>query len=192
MGRVVRSGSCMDTRRIYGGSERLARVAGSLAGSSVSGTAYWVYLTQIREDMQLGGNVSLHCTTVGAGTQVAEVCLASSPSGPNRASKQLTRIVASNSLLTLTAGVGLKRATGPLTSGGVAADVAAGTHLWIGFRQAMQTTQAIFWSLAGDKMNGEILVTAGCAALDTIGTVTGALVAAAVTAQAPDVNFTID
>lgn len=181
---------------MFGGPARLARVAGSIAGSSTSGVAYWVYIGQLTQDQSLGGNVSLHCTTVGAGTQTAEVALASTPLAPKRTSQVLTRIASSNSLLTLTSGTGLKRATGPLTMSGVAASVAAGTHLWIGIRVVMGTTQPIFWSLAGDKMNGEILTTSaanlGGATLDNFTTVTGSLIAAAVTAQAPDLTFTLD
>lgn len=186
----------MDTPRVLGGSPRLARVAGSLAGSGVSGTAYWVYLTQLAEDSD-GGNcqVALHCTTAGAGTQVADVALASTPYGPKRASQVLTRLASSNSLLTL-ASAGVKRCTGPMTMNGNAPALTAGMHLWVGFRQAMQTTQAIFWSLAGDKMNGEILISNAAAlngsTLDNFTTVTGSLIAAAVTAQCPDVCFTLD
>jgi hypothetical protein len=185
-------------QRVFGASKNLARVAGSIAGSSASGVAYWIYLCQLAEDSNGGAcQFSAHCTTLGAGTQTAEVALASTPSAPKRSSQVLTRLASSASLLTLTS-VGAKRATGALTIGGAAPVLTAGMHLWLGIRIVMGTTQPILWSLAGDKQNGEILTTAAATitglgvTLDTFTTLTGSLIAAAVTAQAPDLNFTLD
>lgn len=188
-------------QRIFGGSARLARVAGSIAGSSASGVAYWIYIGQLAEDLIVGAsgsNISLHCSTVGAGTQVAEAALASTPSAPKKASQVLTRLASSNSWLTLTTGTGLKKLTNSLTLAGGQTTVPAGTHCWIGSRIVMGTTQPIFWSLAGDRLNGEILTTAAATitglgvTLDTFTTLTGSLITAALTAQAPDLQFTLD
>lgn len=188
-------------QRIFGGSPRLARVAGSIAGSSAAGVAYWIYLGQLAEDIIVGAtgsDVALHCTTVGAGTQAAEAALASTPSAPKKSSQVLTRLASSNSFLTLTAGTGLKKLTTSLKFGGAQVGIANGTHMWIGARFLMGTTQPIFWSLAGDRLNGEILTTPAATitglgvTLDTFTTLTGSLIAAAITAQAPDLQFTLD
>lgn len=79
--------------------------------------------------------------TNGAGTQTAEVALASSPLAPNKTAQTLTKLSADGTLDDLTTGAtDVKRNTTALNSGS-GYTVAAGTHVWALIRTAMGTTQ---------------------------------------------------
>src|SRR2546428_5661404 len=90
----------------------------------IAGTAYYVYLGRLAKGLTVKF-VEFHVTTLGAGAQTAEVGLFSTPSAPNKSAQTLTKIVATGTLDSLTAGTGVKRNTASF-----AQNVDAGTHLW--------------------------------------------------------------
>lgn len=163
-----------------------AQVAGSAAGSSVSGTAYWVYQGYIAETQFFNG-ITLFVTTAGVGTQTAEMVFATTSSGPKRAPQTLSKLGVANTALTALTSTGVKRPGVAMNVG-----VPGGVHLWAGFRQAMLTTQAVCWSFGADLGHGALLTTAAAGALSGAGPWAGLLPTAAVTAQAPALFATLD
>ena len=123
---------------------------------------------------------------VGAGAQVAEVGLFSTPSAPNKSAQTLTKIVATGTVDALTA-TGVKRNT---TS--FAQNVDAGTHLWAAIRTAMATTQPTTYGLEADMSQGHVLTTTGGGALTGLTTASGTLVAIGTGFTAPHLTVTLD
>ncbi len=122
----------------------------------------------------------------GVGAQTAEVGLFSSTGPPAKANKTLTKLVSTGTVDNLT-GTGVMRNTGAFATA-----VGVGTYLWAGIRTAMATTQPTLLAMTGDMAQGNILSTVGAGALTAAGPWTGAIIAAAVTAQCPDLRATLD
>lgn len=149
--------------------------AGPLQGvaqmSPISGTAYWNYIGFAPRAITIDAP-ELFVVVVGVGAQTAELCIATTPVGPNRAGQTLTKIAATGSIDSLTA-TGLKR-----PSSALGAAVPARSHVWVGFREAMATTQARASAVYGDFGEGFLLATAAAGALTASSTFTGSLVTA--------------
>lgn len=153
---------------------------------TITDTAYWVYVGCSPRARTIA-HVEFRLATGGAGTQTAEVALASSPLSPNKTAQVLTKIAADGTLGDVTGAAGIYRNTTTM-----AASVAAGVHLWAGVRFAMSITQPILRALTSDWGEGYILATATPGALTGTGPWTGALVAEAVTAQGPALRVVSD
>lgn len=151
----------------------------------ISATAYFVYMGRTTKILT-PQYVEFFVSTIGAGAQVAEVGLFSTPLGPNNAGQSLTKIVSTGTVDGLT-GTGMKRNSAPF-----ATQVPAGTHLWAGIRTAMATTQPTIESLCKDFSEGAVLTTAGAGVLTGAGPFTGAQIAAAVGPIAPDLRVRLD
>lgn len=166
---------------------------------TISNKAYFVYLGLTKAEI-MPKFVEFYLAVVGTGTQAAEVGLFSSPAAPNKAAQVLTKIVASGTLDSLTAGVGVKRNTTALSylfdpGGGddpYDIPIPAYTHLWAGIRTAMGTIQPTITGLVNDMAQGQILATATSGALTAAGPWTGAIIAAALTETCPDLRATMD
>lgn len=162
---------------------QLPSIAGAVTTAS---TAYFVYVGQVQSAITVN-RVECFVTSVGAGTQTAEIGLFSSPSAPNRAGQTLTKIVATGTVDALTS-AGLRRNTTAF-----AQSVSAGVHLWAGIRISMVTTQPQLYGLTADISDGQILSTASATAFTSGTTYSGALITASVTAwQAPHLRVTLD
>jgi hypothetical protein len=152
----------------------------------VSGTAYFVYLGRTLGAVT-PARVEFLVTTVGAGAQVAEVGLFSTPTAPSRAAQSLTKLVSSGAIDALTT-TGVKRNTAAFATA-----VAAGTHLWAGLRVAMATTQPTLRGVMDDWSDGAILSLAAAAVLTGAGPWAGAIPAVNLTAaQGPALRATLD
>ena len=136
----------------------------------VTGRAYWLYVGATFEAVRLL-HVVCQATTKGAGSQTAEVCVASTPEPPNGASQQLTKIVASGTLSSLTVD-GVCKNTTPFDYD--MPDTL--THLWCGIRTAMGSNEPIFVSHGFDMNFGKVFQTVAAGALTGAGPWTGALV----------------
>ncbi len=163
-----------DFQRAYGAP--LIPIAAGL--TLVDATIYWFYMgyTTLRTPVNF---VRFAVTVGGTGAQVAEVAVARTPKPPNRAAQSLFVLGVSGALDALT-GIGV---LGNSSSLGVV--VLPGDHWWVGLRTHMATTQPTLEAVGGDLSQGRVLATAGAAALTAGATFTGALIAHALTAQAP-------
>lgn len=151
----------------------------------ISGTAYFVYLgkTTLAITPKF---VELHVGTIGAGAQVAEIGLFSTPTAPSKAAQSLTKLVSTGTVDALTS-LGVKRNTVAFATA-----VAVGTHLWAGVRAAMATTQPTMQALAIDMAQGEVLSLVAAGVLTGTGPFAGAIIAASVAAICPDLRATLD
>lgn len=153
----------------------------------VSGTAYFTYLGRAMMEVSPRPQfVEFHVSTIGAGAQIAEVGLFSSPSAPNKAAQSLTKIVSTGTVDTLIS-TGVKRNTAAF-----GAAVPFGTHLWAGIRTAMATTQPTIESLCRDMAQGNVLSAAAAGVLTAVGPFSGTIIAAATGPIAPDLRVTLD
>lgn len=155
---------------------------------TTSGTLYAAYLGLLNT-AQAFAFVRLYVSTASTGTQTAEVGLLSSPAAPNGTAQTLTGVVASSLGSTLLTGL----VTNSTTMAGTT--IAAGTHLWVGIRVAMTTSQPTFsGGLSGDWGRGAILTRASSAAI-AAGTTYAMSVPSAViltSNQAPRMVVTLD
>lgn len=152
----------------------------------IADTAYFAYLGKTVAQLT-PKHVEFYLSVVGVGTQAAEVGFFSSPLAPNKTAQVLTKLVASDALDDLTAGLGIKRNTAAFATA-----IAVGTHLWAGIRTAMATTQPTITGLLCDHAQGHILTTATAGVLTAAGPWTGAIVTAALTETCPDLRGTLD
>ena len=153
----------------------------------ISDTAYWCYMGYITRPIVVR-YIELFMTSVGSGTQTAEVALASSPAPPNKSSQTLTKLVADGTLDALGSSTNVvKRNTGAMSY-----TVPAGTHLWTAVRTAMATTQPTFRALSFDWGHGFVLSTASAGALTSGTSWTGSLITASATPVCPDLRITMD
>lgn len=159
-------------------SSRLPSIAGA---TTVQGTGYWVYFGRTSRSI-VANFVELMVTAAGSGAQTAELGLFSSPLPPNRTAQTLTRIVATGTIGSLT-GPALVRNTADFNT-----PIAAGVHVWGGFRESLVTSRPALYGLTADMAEGRILSLAASGAL-TGGPFNAAIIAAAVTWQAPDLRF---
>jgi len=123
--------------------------AGSAPGSQ---TAWWTYLGYTVESLLIK-YVEFYVSVVGVGTQVAEVGLFSTPLAPNKTAQTITKLTSTDTLDSLTVGIGVKRNTNSLNY-----RVDPGVHLWAGVRFSMQTTQPNIVGLSGDCNQGRVLL----------------------------------
>ena len=137
------------------------RVPPMTTGSTLtSGRGYFTYLGQIIAPF-VANYVRFAVQTAGAGTQTAEVAVYSSASAPvPGVSASLTRLAVSTTLESLTT-VGAKKNVSAMGY-----TIAAGTHVWVGLRTVMGTTQ-VNVGRAQDPVLGEVQSGAS-AALDTV------------------------
>lgn len=136
----------------------------SFTGSSmilISGTAYWLYVGYTLAPVTIKRVRFRIPATGGSGAQTAEIALASSPLAPNNAAQVLTKIAASGALDDLTSAVVQLKAN----SADLNAVVPAGTHLWVGLRTAMASTQPTLSTIARRPDSGEFSATAAAGAL---------------------------
>ena len=139
--------------------QRVFRPILTYAGSNqltVAGRAYAVYLGYV-EGPTVIKYVEVLMVTPGAGTQVAEFALGSTPLAPNKANHTVSMLTASGVIDSLTATVAVKRNTAAFNSG-LGYTVAAGTHLWAMVRTLMGTTQPTFSGVSGDLGQGQCLI----------------------------------
>ena len=157
---------------------------GSAGFLLLTGVAYFVYLGPTPAAIT-PKFVEFHVSVIGAGTQVAEVGLFSSPAAPNKASQSLTKLVSTGTLGALTA-MGVVR-----NSSAFATSIPANTFLWAGIRTAMTTTQPTIWGLGIDMGEGQLLSTASAGVLTGTGPWTGALITASTSMVAPDLRASL-
>lgn len=162
---------------------QLPTIAGAL---TASGTAYWVYIGRAAKDLAVKKVISL-LTVVGTSTQVAEVALASSPSAPNRAAQTLTVLQARGTLSDLTATANAPK----FNTSDFDIVVPSTTHLWAGIRIAMAGTQPTLFGLSFDASSGQVLSTAASGVLTAGTSYSGALIASAITWQAPALSVSL-
>ena len=191
---VISAGARLDVMQYRGGfttqAPRRVLISRLTTGSTglllTSGTAYFVYLGPADADIT-PQFVEFYLSAVGLGAQIAEIGFFSTPLGPNKSAQSLTKIVSTATVDDLLAGLGVKRNTAAF-----ATVVPAGTHLWAGIRTAMATTQPTVTGLINDMAQGQILSTAGAAALTGAGPWAGAIITAALTENCPDLRGTLD
>lgn len=148
-----------------------------------SDVAYWIYCGIAEDDLTTARIRYFVAVVADSGTQTAEVAIASTPLGPCGAAQVLTKLGAA-SMLGLTV---LKNGNTPL-----AVSIPKGTHVWIGTRSAHATTRPTFRGLGYDYGDGSLLKTNTAGALTGSGPWTGAVVADATTATAPDLSICLD
>lgn len=156
----------------------------AIAGAALtSGTAYFVYLGQVKNAFT-PTFVQLPVTSVGSGAQTAECGFFSSPNAPSGSNQNMTKLVSTSTLnaLTSTGRVG--------NTSAFATSIAAGTHLWAGFRVAMATTQPSAFGLTADYGSGAVQTLAGSGALTGAGPFAATIPAFATTLTwlAPDLR----
>lgn len=152
----------------------------------VADTAYFVYMGFVRNPITVK-YVECYVTLAGAGAQVAEVGLFSSPSVPKKANQSLTKLV-STATVDSVLGAAVIRNTNSFDQ-----VITPGTfYLWAGIRTNMAITQPTLRALNDDMGHGMVLATAAAGVLTAAGPWTGALVAAAVFQGAPDLRITLD
>lgn len=153
----------------------------------ISGTAYYVYVGRVTQDITVKF-VECVMTSNAAGTVVVENGLFSTPSAPNKSAQTLTKIVATGTLDSMTAG-----ATKVVrNTSSFAQAVAKGTHLWAAMRTAFGTTQPTLGGLGSDFAQGTILTTTGGGALTSLSTASGTLPTVGTAMNAPDLRVTLD
>lgn len=151
----------------------------------ISGTAYFVYLGRTKKAFT-PKYVEFHVSTIGAGSQVAEVGFFSTPAAPNKAAQSVSLLVSTGTVDALTS-TGVKRNTTAF-----ATSIPAGTHLWAGIRTAMVTTQPTIWGIGVDMAQGMILALAGASVLTGAGPWAGAIIAASTAMVCPDLRGLMD
>lgn len=137
------------------------RSAPMASGSNtISGRGYFTYLGKLTDPF-VANYVRFASSSAGAGAQTAEVAVYSSASAPvPGVGATLTLLAASTALDSLTS-TGAKKNTTAL-----GLNLAAGTHVWVGLRVAMVTTQPAL-GRAQDPLLGECQ-SGSSAALDTV------------------------
>lgn len=155
----------------------------TIAGVALTnGTIYWVYIGRTTRAIQ-GNFVEFAVGVAGAGAQTAEAAIASTPAAPKKAGQTLTVLASTGTVDALT-GTGVLRNTNDF-----AISIAAGTHLWVGLRTAMATTQPTIEGLTKDYAQARIMRTAGVGPITGSGTWSGAVIAHSLAWQAPDLRF---
>jgi len=151
----------------------------------ISATAYFIYLGRTKKAIT-PKYIEFHVSTIGAGTQTAEVGFFSTPVAPNKAAQSVSKLVSTGTVDALTA-TGVKRNTTAF-----ATSIPAGTHLWAGIRAVMVTTQPTIWGLGIDMAQGRILSLASATVLTGAGPWAGAIIVAETGMVCPDLRGTMD
>lgn len=94
--------------------------------------------------------------------------------------------MASGTLDDLTTGVAAK---GNATA--FATDIAAGTHIWAGYRVNMAGNEPTVYGLTDDRDSGRILALTSAGVFTSTATYAGALITASVAWQAPALSLTV-
>lgn len=152
----------------------------------VSGTIYWVYVGRATASVTVKKIQFQTVAPVAAGSQAAEVAIATG-AAPNGAGQTLTTVAAAgvSSSVTALTSAGIKSNTADFTY-----SLVAGTHYWIGLRVAMGTTQPSYIAHAIDMSMGRVLTTAGASAIAASTAYTGSLIALATGATCPVLRLT--
>lgn len=135
----------------------------SVGFTLVSGTAYWIYMGYLVHPLVVK-YLAYFMATAGSGAQTAEFAIASAPTGPNKAAKSLTPVVATGSLGSLVSGSNAVRRN----SAAFTTVLSPGLHYYRGFRVANATTQPAGNAGSRDMGRGIFLVTLAATAL-TVG-----------------------
>jgi hypothetical protein len=153
----------------------------------ISGVGYWNYVGQtIREITPR--HVEFHIRSAGSGAaQTAEVAIGYSSGPPNKSAVTINKIVADGTLTALT-GTGTGRNTTPFN--GVV--IPPGVYLWTGLRTAMATTQPAIVGVTLDNAQGYVLSTAAAGALTAAGPWVGAIIAASINVDGPQMRIVLD
>lgn len=156
----------------------------------VSSVLYCSYLGKLQHTTTLA-RIKFWVSTAGAGAQTAEIGFLTSPAAPNGTGQTLTCVAAEvNANISSLTTTGLKQNTNAITT-----PIAAGSHVWVGIRTAMATTQpTISGSFGGDFNSGALLTRSGSAALAVNSTYVMSLITAAIStsAQCPRLLVTMD
>lgn len=145
-----------------------------------SGRASALYMGQATANISTLA-VACSVTTQGAGAQVAEVGIFSSPDAPNFAPQTVTKIAAVSWASALT--------TTGHKSQSISCDIPIDTHWWVVFRQAMATTQATFVGVGHDLSTNTAGILSGVSALTSVSTIALTTVGSSTSAQVP--NFVV-
>lgn len=173
--------SASELQRVF--QSALPTITGALA---ITNTGYFVYVGFVREAITVN-RVEWFVTAAGTGTSNGECGLFSSPNPPNRTAQNMTKIVATATIDTNNT-VGLRRNTSAFAQA-----VAAGTHLWAGYRCANTTAQPAMYGLTGDIGDGRIMTATTPGVLTAAGPFTGVLATSSVTAWlCPMLRVTLD
>lgn len=146
-----------------------------------SATAYAVYVGYVIKPIT-AQFVRYNIVTDGTGTATAEVGLYTSVTGPDAASKLLTKVISNGSGF----GVGIRTNLANFNT-----VIPSGTHLWAAVRTSYVTTQPAISSVFQDLSRGYIL--SGAMAGFMIGNVsfTGNIIAGVAANQCPHLSVTI-
>ena len=139
-----------------------APLAASTTQQIASGTIYWCYLG-FRPAGEIVRHVRCGISIAGAGSQAAEVAIATSAAAPADAALTLTKVWADGTVDSLISGTGIR---GNTTANTIPLPVDG--HVWAGFRCAMTgggASQPTGHILQRDWGNGMLAQTAGAAAL---------------------------
>lgn len=184
--RLLAGVECPAGQRIY--YSQLPTAAASFL--TISASAYFVFVGRTVVSLT-PKYVELYLSAIAAGTVGAELGLFSSVSPPQKSSLSLTKITSTNTLDSLTSGLGVKRNTNAFSTA-----IAAGTYLWAGCRFAFGTTQPTVWGHTLDMGEGAILATTSSGAFSLNNSFTGSTIASSTTAtpsaQAPMLRITLD
>ena len=148
----------------------------STAQQIASNTAHWCYLGYFKAGTVFE-RVQVFVSTVGGGTQAAEVCIATAPTPPTGGNLTLTKVWADGTVDTLISGTGVKQNTSANATA-----LGADAHVYAGFRCAMTgggALQPILHILQKDWGRGFLLQTATPGALTGTGPWTAVPVTAA-------------
>lgn len=154
-----------------------------------SGTTYWHYLG-VAPDATVIKHLEVFLAVVaGAGAQVAEFAIASTPTGPDRTAKTFTVKAVDGTIDSLTVGATVKRNTSTF-----AFTPTPGTHYWGGVRCAMAgSPQPSFSAVSGEWGMGDLQTTAASGVLTLNSTYVGVIATAArAVAQCPDMRLVTD
>lgn len=154
---------------------------------TTEGTAYWTFLGVLPET-SVWNYVRGHVTTAGAGTQVAEVAIATTPSVPCRSNQTVTCLWASGNVSDL------KSSTVTFANNVAAAvTVPAGVPIWAGIRTAHTGgAEPTLRGMALDLGQGELLQTAASGVLTAGQTYAGVITASVATGQGIWLKLTVD
>ncbi len=160
---------------------------------TISQTIYCEYLG-LTSASKVVKFVELQLVTVGSGTQVAEVAVASTPLAPNGAAQTMTVLASSGTMTALTTGGGGANSTVVKNTSSLAYTLASSINTWACSRYAFTSTptQPTMQSSATDMGTGMILTATGQAtALTSIGSFTASPVSG-VAVTSPRMILTMD
>lgn len=146
--------------------------------------AYYVYMGRLSRPTTFAF-VEVYCTTGGAGDNLREVGIFSSPEAPNKADQTLTKIVAGSMTDSMTTS-GMKRNGSSFNT----LVVPGNQHIWAAIRVDMTTTQPTLAGVTMDMNQGQVLKFASSGALTGVTTVAAVRIASSTSAIGPDLRIT--